>query len=134
MLAQRSTSGCRYPHRALQRWGTVFYFGLWLAGPAEAGPIERLAHPHPEAAQVVHEAEHAVDHAWETYHKAALGGTIASPTIQADIEQHLHEARALVPEAQLAAERGDLREVNGLIEQIHQHTNAVIQESMEHKK
>lgn len=134
MFVHRSSSVCRSVHEALQLCGRVFCLVLWLVSPAEAGPIERLAHPHPEAAQVVHEAEHAVDHAWETYHKAALGGTIASPSVQADIEQHLHEARAFVPEAQRAAERGDLREVNGLIERIYHHTNTAIKESMEHKQ
>lgn len=134
MFVHRPRSGCRSIHEALPQWSMVFCLALWLPGPAEAGPIEHLAHPHPEAVQVVHEAEHAVDHAWETYHKAALGGTIASPSVQADIEQHLHDARALVPEAQRAAERGDLREVNGLIERIHDHTNTAIKESMEHKQ
>ena len=64
-------------------------------------------HPHPENAELVHEAEHDVDHAWEVYHRAALGGTVASPALQAQIEQHLHEARTLVTQAQEAAERGD---------------------------
>ncbi len=113
--------------------GALLIVSAW-SGVAVAGPIERSAHPHPEAAQVVHEAEHAVDHAWETYHKAALGGTIASPVLQTEIEQHLHEARALVPRAQSAAERGDLREVEGLVEQINTHTNAAIVGSLEHKK
>lgn len=105
-----------------------------LARWAEASPIEASLHPYPQAAQTVHEAEHAVDHAWETYHRAALGGTIASPTLQVDIEQHLHDARALVPRAQEAAERGDAREVESLVERIRSHTNAAVTESMEHKK
>ncbi len=134
MFVHRSNLFGPVVHQSFHFWGTVVCLGLWLSGPAEAGPIERLAHPHPEAAQIVHEAEHAVDHAWETYHKAALGGTIASPSVQADIEQHLHDARGLVPEAQHAAERGDFPAVNGLIERIHHHTNTAIKESMEHKR
>ena len=121
----------------LQRlsWPLACFLVAWvLVTQAQASPIEPSAHPHPQAARIVHEAEHAVDHAWETYHKAALGGTIASPAIQADIETHLHEARALVPRAHLAAERGDMREVESLVEQIHSHSNAAIAESMEHKK
>lgn len=133
MFVHRSTLVCRLIHESLRMWGVVFYLGLWPFGAAEAGPIESLAHPHPEAAQVAHEAEHAVDHAWETYHKAALGGTIASPSVQAAIEQHLHEARALVPRAQAAAERGALPELDGLVEQIRHHANAAIAGSVEHK-
>jgi hypothetical protein len=123
------------PSTYVSAWSAAFLFGSWLlAGVAQAGPIEPSAHPYPDEAQIVHEAEHAVDHAWETYHKAALGGTIASPVVQEDIEQHLHDARALVPQAQVAAERGDLRLVEGLVEQIRRHSNIAIQESMEHKR
>lgn len=100
---------------------------------AYAGPIASSGHPYPEAAHAAHEAEHAVDHAWETYHKAALGGTIASPSVQAAIEQHLHEARALVPRAQAAADQGALPELDGLVEQIRHHANAAIAGSVEHK-
>ncbi|GKS56577.1 hypothetical protein YTPLAS18_01040 [Nitrospira sp.] len=121
-----------YPNRA--GWYLVVLLSAFLVGELQAGPLEPLAHPHPRAAQIVHEAEHAVDHAWETYHKAALGGTIASPAMQTDIEKHLHDARALMPRAHLAAERGDMGEVDSLVQQIHDHSNAAIAESMEHKK
>ena len=91
---------------------TLLMLGILLSvtlesNDAMAGPIDPMRHPHPENAKLVHEAEHAVDHAWEVYHHAALGGTIASPVLQADIEEHLHEARTLVTQAQEAAERGD---------------------------
>lgn len=102
--------------------------------PVQGGPIDPGTHPYPEAAQAVHEAEHAVDHAWETYHKAALGGTIASPVLQVEIEQHLHEARALVPQARSAAERGEVGQVQRLVEAITMHTDAAIAGSMEHKQ
>lgn len=122
-----------HPHRA--GWYLLALLcSTFLVGDLQASPIETSAYPHPHAAQVVHEAEHAVDHAWETYHQAALGGTIASPAIQADIEKHLHEARALVPRAHLAADSGDMPEVESLVKQIHDHSNAAIAESMEHKK
>ena len=39
----------------------------------QAGPIDASRHTHPEKVQLVHEAEHSVDHAWEVYHRAALG-------------------------------------------------------------
>ena len=60
-------------------------------GALQAGPIDASRHPHPENIEMVHKAEHSVDHAWEVYHRAALGGTVASPDLQAQIEQHLHE-------------------------------------------
>ena len=121
-------------HLLLTGCSALLVGSLILVGVAQAGPIERSAHPYPEAAQAVHQAEHAVDHAWETYHKAALGGAIASPAVQADVEQHLHEARALVPQAHQAAERGEMSEVQGLVDRIRTHTNAAIVGSMEHKK
>jgi len=83
---------------------------------------------------MVHEAEHDVDQAWEVYHRAALGGTVASPALQADIEQHLHEARTLITQAREAAERRDEREVQRLVIQVKGHTTKAIEGSKEQKK
>ena len=80
------------------------------------------------------EAEYLVDHAWEVYHKAALGGTIASPSLQADIEHHLHEARTLVAQAQEAAERGDMGLVEPLAGQVKIHTTQAVEGSKEQKQ
>ena len=102
--------------------------------PVAAGPIDPALHPYPQQARAVHDAEHQVDHAWEVYHQAALGGTVASPALQADIEQHLHEARTLVTEAQEAAERGEKRQVDRLVAKIKSHTSQAINESKEQKK
>ena len=99
-----------------------------------AGPIDPARHPHPDSAKVVHEAEHTVDHAWEIYHRAALGGTVASPALQAEIEQHLHEARTLVTRAQEAAEKGDERQVQRLVGEIKVHTSQAIEGSKEQKR
>ncbi len=104
------------------------------AAPVLAGPLDPNRHPHLEHAKAVHEAEHAVDHAWEVYHRAALGGTVASPTLQAEIEQHLHDARTLITRAQDAAERGDKRQVDRLVGQVKVHTTKAIQASKEQKK
>jgi hypothetical protein len=112
----------------------IFFSALLSAIPVPAGPIDPARHPHPEQARAVHEAEHAVDHAWEVYHRAALGGTVASPALQADIEQHLHEARTLVTQAQEAAERGDKRQVDRLVGEIKIHTSQAIEGSKEQKK
>jgi hypothetical protein len=112
-----------------------FILTVLLGGAAvSAGPINPARHPHPEQAKAVHKAEHSVDHAWEIYHRAALGGTVASPTLQADIEQHLHEARTLVTRAQEAAERGDKRQVDRLVGKVQAHTTKAIVGSKEQKK
>ena len=117
----------------------IFLSGIVLiallgASPIQAGPMNPARHPHQDKAQVVHEAEHAVDQAWEVYHRAALGGTVASPTLQADIEQHLHEARTLITQAQEAAERGDKRQVQSLMSQVKIHTSKAIEGSKEQKQ
>lgn len=108
---------------------------MWLTPVIlQAGPIEASRHPHPKNIEMVHKAEHSVDHAWEVYHRAALGGTVASPDLQARIEQHLHEARTLVPQAQEAAERGDSPKVERLVGKIKHHTAQAIQGSKEQKQ
>jgi hypothetical protein len=104
------------------------------AAPLQADPIDPARHPQPGQIQTVHEAEHEVDQAWELYHRAALGGTVASPALQADIEQHLHEARTLITQAQEAAERGDARQVQHLVIQVKVHTTMAIEGSKEQKK
>jgi hypothetical protein len=107
---------------------------LLAAADVLGGPFDPARHPYPENAKAVHEAEHSVDHAWEVYHRAALGGTVASPALQAEIEQHLHEARTLVTQAQEAAERGDKRQVERLVGEIKIHTSQAIEGSKEQKK
>ncbi len=84
----------------------IVFIALWEVLAASGWSHRSGPASHPESAQAVHEAEHDVDQAWEVYHRAALGGTVASPALQADIEQHLHEARTLVSQAQEAAEAG----------------------------
>ena len=112
----------------------IVLIALLAVSPLQAGPIDPARHPHPESAKVVHEAQHDVDRAWEVYHRAALGGTVASPALQADIEEHLHEARTLITQAQEAAERGDKRQVQRLVSQVKAHTTKAIEGSKEQKK
>ncbi len=112
----------------------IVLIALLGASSIHAGPIDSPGHAHQDKAQLVHEADHEVDQAWEVYHRAALGGTVASPALQADIEQHLHEARTLVTQAQEAAERGDERQVKDLLKQVRLHTTQAIEGSEEHKK
>ena len=112
-----------------------FLFGAaFVATQLQAGPLELADHPHQESMRAVHEAEHDVDHAWEVYHRAALGGTVASPRVQMEIEEHLHEARTLIPQAQEAAAHGDRRQVEQVIKQVRFHTTQAVQSSKEPKK
>lgn len=118
---------------------TISAVGIWfgvlvMAAGIQAAPLEPADHPHQEGLRAVHEAEHDVDHAWEVYHRAALGGTVASPKLQLEIEEHLHQARTLISQAQEAAEHGDQRQVDRLIKQVRLHTTQAIEGSKEPKK
>jgi hypothetical protein len=112
----------------------IILIALFGASPLQADPIDPARHPQQNKARMVHEAEHDVDQAWEIYHRAALGGTVASPALQAEIEQHLHEARTLVTQAQEAADQGDERQVQHLVSQVKIHTTKAIKGSKEQKK
>jgi hypothetical protein len=104
------------------------------AATVQAGTLEPADRPHQESVRAVHEAQHEVDHAWEVYHRAALGGTVASPKLQADIEEHLHEARTLITQALEAAQRGDEHQVEQLVQQVRVHTTHAIEGSQEQKQ
>ena len=75
-----------------------------------------------------------VEQAWETYHHAALGGTLSSPGSQTELEMNLHKSRALLAEAYEAEDSGDIKTAHKLIKQIMQITDKVIVESQESKK
>ena len=118
---------------------TILYRGILLiallgASSLQAAPTDSPGHGHEGKAGLVHEAHHEVDRAWEIYHRAALGGTVASPALQSEIEQHLHEARTLVSQAQEAADQGDDRQVEELCKQVRLHTTQAIEGSKERKK
>lgn len=108
---------------------------LSYASPVLADPLLRPDHSRDvEAVQAVHKAQHEVDRAWEVFHKAALGGTLASPAVQSDIEQALHESRGLLVKAREAADRGDWATLQPLLDRIHALTKRAIAESQEQKR
>jgi len=111
----------------------LLFIGLLGSSIVTAGSLELADHPHQETVMAVHKAAHEVDHAWEVYHRAALGGTVASPALQADIEDHLHEARTLITQALEAAQQGDDRQVEQLVQQVRVHTTHAIEGSKEQK-
>jgi hypothetical protein len=84
--------------------------------------------------EVTAHARLAVEKAWETYHHAALGGTLASPSIQTELEMNLHKTRLLLAEAYNAEERGDEKSVDELITKIFGITEQILTESREPKK
>ena len=112
----------------------ILILGLGGGYPAIAGP---LATPHThetEAKRAVHDAEHMVDEAWDIYHQAALGGTLASPALQAQIERDLHDARQLLVEARETADRGSREELDRILARIRELSTRAIQGSQEKKK
>ena len=80
------------------------------------------------------QARFAVEQAWETYHDAALGGTLASPAIQTELEMNLHRSRALLAEAYDAEDKGDMKTVKKIIHEIMTIKQKVVNESRERKK
>ena len=123
-----------------REWVTMFQvlvLSAWVllyASPAQADPLLRPDGRDVEAVQAVHKAQHEVDRAWEVFHKAALGGTLASPAVQADVEQALHESRGLLVKAREAADRGDWTTLKPLLDRIHTLTKRAIAESQEQKR
>jgi len=87
-----------------------------------------------EATQLIREAAHATEQAWEEFHTAAIEGTLASPLIQVTIETQLHEVRALLMQARIAKRSQDYQSVKDITNQIHEITQNIIMASRERKQ
>ena len=87
-----------------------------------------------EATQLIREAAHATEEAWEEFHAAAIEGTLASPLIQVTIEGQLHEARGLLMQARIAKRSQDYQAVKDITQQIQEITQNIIQASRERKQ
>ena len=87
-----------------------------------------------EATQLIRQAAHATEQAWEEFHAAAIEGTLASPLIQVTIEGQLHEIRALLMQARIAKRSQDYRAVKDITQQIHEITQNIIKASRERKQ
>jgi hypothetical protein len=114
--------------------GLALFLAMCFGELSPAGP---LVAPHSHTSVVegaVHIAEHRVDEAWEVYHEAALGGTLASPALQAQIEQDLHDARRLLVQAREAAGRGNEEALHEILDRIEELSARAIQGSREKKK
>lgn len=82
---------------------------------------------------MIREAAVAADRAWEEFHAAAIGGTLASPDLQATIEGQLHEMRKLLMEARQAERNQRHESARQLTREILNITNTIIQASRERK-
>ena len=109
----------------------LFFLILYIAIPANGFTQELKDN---QVLGKTAKARFAVEQAWETYHDAALGGTLASPEIQTKLEMNLHKSRALLAEAYDAEDRGDIKTVDKMIIEIMQIKNEVMTESREQKK
>jgi hypothetical protein len=87
----------------------------------------------PSPPRTVREAQRVVDRAWDTFHWAAITGTLKSPETQTEIEQDLHQARGLLVKAREATERRDQPEVRRLLDEIGRRAAHAITASQEPK-
>jgi hypothetical protein len=112
----------------LMAWGITW--GVW---PGRAGHAEPYFHPRTQIQASLYEADKNVDEAWEAFHQAALGGTLASPAVQTQIEHALHESRLLLADARQAARDNDARVVPLLTERIEQLSTQIKEKSRRQK-
>lgn len=87
-----------------------------------------------EARDLIHQSAQATEQAWEEFHAAAIGGTLASPTVQTSIERQLHEVRSLLMEARKAERDNQYDSVKSLTHKILQITQNIVQASREKKQ
>ena len=106
----------------------------WGTGPVWAGPEESLFHPRSPIQVSLYRADLNVDEAWEASHQAALGGTLASPAIQTQIERALHESRLLLVDARKAAQGNDNRAVSALTARIEEIATRIKEKSRRQKQ
>lgn len=90
----------------------------WGSGPVWASHAGPHFHPRSPIQEFLYRADKNVDEAWEVFHQAALGGTLASPAVQTQIEQALHASRLLLVDARKAARDNDERVVSLLTARI----------------
>ena len=104
--------------------------GTGLGRADHAGPH---VHPQNPVRESLYRAEQNVDEAWEAFHQAALGGTLASPAVQRKIEQALQESRGLLVDARRATEENDNRTVSALTARIAEISTHIKEKSRRQK-
>ena len=97
------------------------------------GPAGIHFQPRDPLQESLYRAGRSVDEAWEAFHHAALGGTLASPALQTKIEEALHESRRLLVEARVAAQASDDRVVSDITERIGKIARQIKEDSQRQK-
>lgn len=113
----------------------ILFITLWaIGGTPVYGVPPATPQEQQEARNLIYQSAQATEEAWEEFHQAAIEGTLASPAIQSNIEQQLHEARALLMEARKAERANQYDSVQSLTQKILQITQNIVQASRERKK
>ena len=86
-----------------------------------------------EATQLIRQAAHATDAAWEEFHTAAIEGTLTSPLMQTTLEGQLHDIRALLMQARVAERSQKYQSVKNITQKIRHIAQNIIQKSQERK-
>ena len=106
----------------------------WGMGLAWAGPAGGQFIPQNPVEESLYVAGRSVEDAWESFHHAALGGTLASPDMQTKIEQALHESRLLLGDARKAARANDSQTVFKITNRIGEISLQIMQDSQRQKQ
>ena len=106
----------------------------WGTGLGWAGHAGTQFHQRSPIQESLYRADRHVDEAWEAFHQAALGGTLASPAIQTQIEQALHKSRLLLVDARKAAQGNDNRTVSALTARIEEISTRIKEKSRREKQ
>ena len=101
--------------------------------PVWAGHAGPHFHPRGPMQESLYLADKNVNEAWEAFHRAALGGTLASPAIQTQIERDLHASRLLLVDARKAARDNDTRAVSSLTARIGEISTRIKEKSRRQK-
>ena len=113
----------------------IAHLMLWItAGATSLGAIHGESMAEETSQSIILGAAQAVDEAWEEFHSAAIGGTLASPAIQTRIESQLHQARSLLMEARMAERQKDLRSVQTISEKVIELSHHIVRASREKKQ
>lgn len=105
----------------------------WGMEPGRTGHAGSYFHQQDPIRKSLYRADKNVEEAWQAFHQAALGGTLASPSIQAQIEQALHESRLLLVDARKAARDNDKRAVSALTLKIEELATRIKEQSRKRK-
>ncbi|MDA0739337.1 MAG: hypothetical protein O2999_09190 [Nitrospirae bacterium] len=106
----------------------------WGMGLAWAVPAGGQFTPQNPVEESLYLAGKSVEEAWEAFHHAALGGTLASPDMQTKIEQALHESRLLLVDARNAARANDTLTVFEITDRIKKISHQIKEDSQRQKQ